>query len=99
MRLILLLLLVLLFGVDNYEVVYKDSPKVKDVTWSDEVKGAVTANCLNCHGEGKTSPDLSTAAKFKNSNSKDAIESGRMPKGSRLSSSIKKILLDFLNGG
>lgn len=103
MRYILLLFLIFsACGKDTYDVVYKDPKPQPDggeqVDWNAEVKGLVEAKCLSCHGAGGIqAPDLSTAAKFKNSNAKARIANGSMPPGGGLPGNEKDILISFLS--
>ena len=58
-----------------------------DITFAVNIKPIIDANCIQCHGSGGNSPNL-TSYSFINASAasvKDAVASRRMPQGGSLS--------------
>lgn len=72
-----------------------------DITFSGNVKSIIDANCIQCHGTGGNSPNLTTFNSISSSavSVKSAVATRRMPQGGSLTQAQIDAIVCWVNNG
>jgi len=83
------------------EVIIDDVSPCIDITFAKNVKPIIDANCVDCHGNGGSFPNLTSySAISSNANSiKSEVASRRMPKGSSLTQLEIDVIVCWVESG